>query len=255
LNKPPSTVSVIDPATGQGWKFKNRLFEFGARWLGDIDRRVARNCSAADILKWLKENYNGSLPIPTRKTVAAYVKWKRQIQRGSAGSAVMIRKETERTEADLRQMLGRLQIAEADISDRKGLLERLVRFLLVRTELIAQVQDNLMDPRFEDTITKHLSLVKTTTDTLLKLEGQMGAHEFIARRIVEKFMMELAPVIKQAAEDTYGPEKLKVFLEKVNKGYAKIDFNLIKKEAAIEAAAHGTEELLDAIQTTRAVAG
>jgi hypothetical protein len=244
---------VVDPATGQGWKFKNRLKEFGAAWLGDIDRMIARNCDAAEIRRWLMSKYNGPIPIPDVKTFRSYVKHVKTTLNSKASSAVRVRKANEKTEQELRELLGRLQIAEADISDRKGLLERMVRFLLARTEAISQYQENLMDPRFEQIITNHLGLVKTTTDTLLKLEGQIGEHEFIARRIVEKFMVEMAPVLKQAAEDTYGAEKLKVFMERVNKGYAKIDFVRIKKEAADEAAKHEILEAVNALQTPGSV--
>jgi hypothetical protein len=236
-----------------GWKFKNRLFEFGAAWLVDIDRMVARNCQAAEILRWLKDHYNGPLPIPDQKTIRTYVKWKRQTMRLTAGSAIRIRKETERTDTELREMLGRLQIADMDLSNPKAAYEKIIRFLFVRTEITAQVQDNLMDPRFEQVITGHLALAKNTLDSIQKMDGQLGTHGFIARRIVEKFISELAPIIKQAAEDTWGPDKVKAFLEKVNKGSARIDFSKIKREATIEAAAYGTEEVLDAITATRSI--
>lgn len=253
MTEKSSSVATIDAATGLGTRFQNRLFEFGATWLGDIDKKVARGDNAQAILNWLKSRYNGPLPMPTRKTVQAYVVWKKQALRVTAGAAVRMRLETERTEDELKDMLLRLQIAEADISDRKATLEKLVRFLLVRTERISQVQENLLDPRFEQSITSHLSLVKTTMDTLLKLEGQMGSHEYIARRIVEMFMADLAPVLKQSAEDTYGPDKLKAFLERVKKGYEKIDFARIKKDAAAEAAAIGTQEVIDAVTAVQPV--
>ncbi len=251
--KKPDSVATIDTATGLGRRFQNRLFEFGAAWLGDIDKKVAKGDTAQGILDWLKSKYSGPLPMPTRKTVQAYVKWRRQALRVTAGAAVRIRLETERTESELKEMLLRLQIGEMEIGDRKVVLEKMVRFLLVRTERISQVQENLLDPRFEQAITNHLGLVKTTVDTLLKMEGQIGAHEFIARRIVEMFLADMAPILKQAAEDTYGPEKLKAFLERVNKGYARIDFVRIKKDAAMEAASLGTEEVLDAVAAIRPV--
>lgn len=247
MSKPGNVVSTIDPKTGSGWKFKSRLFEFGKAWLDDIDRLIAKNDSAMTIRTFLVNKYKGPLSIPDRKTISAYIKWRKEVQRVSAGSAVRILKETERTEADLKSMMARLRIADADVSNRKDLLENIIRFLLVRTEAITQVQENLMDPRFESTITKHLGLVKDVTDTLLKMEGQTGIHDYIARRIIELFLQEMAPLIKQAAEDTYGPDQLKAFLERVGKGYKKIDFSRLRRDATTEAAAVSNDEVISAI--------
>jgi hypothetical protein len=250
LSPGEKAVAVAEQPRAQ---FRNRLQELGVGWLKDIDRKVARGDNAQTILDWLKRSYKGPVPLPDVKTVRAYIVHVRNDLNVKAGAAVRIRQQTERTEEELRALLSRLQIAEADIGDRKALLERLVRFLLVRTEVIAQVQDNLLDPRFEMVITNHLTLVKSTTDTLLKLEGQIGEHEFIARRIVERFLGDLAPVIKQVAEEMFGQDKLKAFMEKLAKGYARIDWARIKKEAAADAAAHGTQEVLDVVETIRAI--
>jgi len=135
------------------------------------------------------------------------------------------------------------------LSDRKAFMERVIRFLLVRTEEVSNIQGSLLDPRFEQNITNHLTLVEKITDKLLRLEGQIGMHEFVARRIIEKFFFELAPLLRQAAEDTYGPDRLKAFMERVAKTPAKIDMARIKQEAAAEAAAFASEEAVDAIQS------
>jgi hypothetical protein len=254
LNPPSKTVSVVNPETGMGWRFKNRLFEFGATVLGEIDVRIARKAGAAEIRKWLLDKYNGPIPIPTLKTIQAYIKWKRNVQRTTAGAAVRIRREMEKTETELREMTSLLNIAGLDISDRKGALERMAQFLLIRTDKTAIVQDSLMDPRFENNITGQIGEAHNIMQTLLKMEGSTGIQEFIARKYVEIFMTELAPIIKQAAEETYGPEKMKAFLERLNKGYAKIDFARIKKDAVAEATAHATGEIVDAIKTVRPVA-
>ena len=230
------------------------MSEFGAAILEDLERKILQNYSAPALLKWLRDHYVGSIPMPDVRTVRAYVEYKRATMNATAGSAIRLRKMTERTDEELREMLVRLNIAGTDISDKTALLERLVRFLLVRVEEASHLQANLLDPRVEQVMTNQLTLVKSTTEILLKLEGQIGEHELIARLIVEQFLSDLAPIIKRVAEETYGPDKLKLFMDKLSKEYLKIDWQRIKRDAAITATAHNTGEILDAIQATRAIA-
>ena len=166
-----------------------------------------------------------------------------------------MRMETERTEQELQAMMMRLNIAEVDVGNKKDLLERMIRFLLVRTEVVSKLQDNLMDPRYERNINDHLALVKSVVDSLAKMEGQIGEHEYIARRIVEKFLSDLAPIIKQVAEEVYGADKIRAFMEKLAKGYGRVDWNRIKKEVRAEVEANQTQGVVDVIKAVGPVSG
>lgn len=255
MNNPSGTIAVIDAATGHSFKLKNRLFEFGAIWLKNIDKKIASGHTPAAIWEWLKKEYKGSLPMPDVKTVRTYVNWRKEGMRREAKGTIRGTKEQHRTEQDLSTMSKTIGLANMDIGDRTELYERIVRYLLVRTETVANVQETMLDPRFESNITSHLALAKSTADSLLKMEGQLGIHGTIARLIIEKYMQELAPIIRQAAEDTYGTDKLRIFMERLSKNASRIDLARIKHEATAEVTATTTNEVLDAIQTIRPVAG
>jgi len=222
-------------------EFKSKLFLFPKAFLDEIDRRIHKGHKADAIRKYVAEGYKGELSIPNRKVFARYIKWRREHVMVRQDLAVKIRKELEPTEQEIRALMERLNVAGMDISDRKIVLERLVVFLMARTQMISQVQDSVMDPRFEQNIIGQVAEIHAMLQTLLKLEGQLGVHEAVARLIVEKFLFELAPIVRKAAEDTYGQAKTKEFLDRLQKAYKAIDFNRIRNEAVIEVSALGKE--------------
>lgn len=70
----------------KGPNFRNRIFEFGDTMISKINELVSAGHSAQAILNWLRDNYRGGVAMPTRKTVGAYVNWRRS-SRGQAQEA------------------------------------------------------------------------------------------------------------------------------------------------------------------------
>lgn len=216
--------------------FKNKLMQFPPHHLTEIGIIVGKNKGADEVIKYLKANYKGPIPIPNRKTVAIYVKWIKPQVKIEKDVVARLKQEVQLTESELRKFLDQLNISRLDVKNRMFVIENIASYLLNRVQTIAQLQDVIMDPRFENILTNQLAEVHSMMMTLLKYDDDIKGYEFIAKRIVEKFFEELAPAIRRAAEETWGGDKIKLFLDKVQKYNKAIDFNRIRSEAIDEAA-------------------
>lgn len=234
----------------RGWKFTNKLSKFGTEWLETIDKMIVQGASVSKIRETMLKDYRGPQKVPSYAVFASYVQWKKLSVDAPGSAAMRLQMETSKTTAELKLMADRLNFATFDIKDRKKVLENIIEFLLVRTQLISNVQYSMMDSRFEQTISNHLSLVKSTTEILLKLEGQLGMNEYVSRRILEMFMVEFAVGVRQAFEDTVGDAKTKAFIERVYKVYTKIDFERLRQDAILEANQQQTDSAVQAVVNT-----
>jgi hypothetical protein len=236
---PKEPMGPKQPAKkGDGLRpFNNRMLSFPPDILEAIDKKILNNASPQKLIDFLRDSYKGGLDIPTRQTIAVYIKWRKERLFKTVDANIRSKKELAYTEVELREMYAKLKIAETDPSDKRALLEKIMVFLLHRVEMGAQIQDNLSDPRYEQVLTNQLQLVKGVSETLLKMEGQLGANEFIARRMVERFFSELVPILQALVQKHIGQDKAKIFLDQFKKEVKTIDFQKIKHESIMEASA------------------
>jgi hypothetical protein len=220
-----------------------RMQEFPIDILVELKQLVARGVKADRIRTRLRELYKGSLTIPNVQSIKKWVQGQLAINAAENDTSIAIRREMEYTDSQLRELQGRLNIGFLDIGDRKKAMETVVNFILARVQVASQIQGNLMDPRYEAVMAKHLEVIHKYLETILKLEGQLGLHEYVARLIVEQYLTEVAPIMRKAFEDTVGQEKFKAFVAKFTAGVKTIDFERIKNESVNKAIAFEKGEI------------
>jgi hypothetical protein len=226
---------------------RDRMADFSMDVLKDIDLLISQGKNANYIRKWIFDHFKGTVHPPDVKTIRLYIKKRLPVLNKNADTSIKVRRDLEMTEKELHDLYARLQVVGQDMSNKKALLERIVNFLLYRVELMSRIQENTKSPGGEQVIVSQLSVVHTFLQTILKLEGQLGANEFIARRIVEKFLVEFAPLVKKVVDRVCGAEKTKSVLADIHKELPNIDMNRLRKEAEEEAAAIASEDLPHAI--------
>jgi hypothetical protein len=223
--------------------FRSKVHAFPPDIIDEIDKSIAKGLKGERIRAFLVRTYKGPLEIPDRKTLDLYVKNRFKTAHEKAELSVKVKRELDYTDEELREMHRRLNVAGTDVSNRKGLLDKMVTLMLTRIQLTSQLQDRLLDPRVEHNIIKMVGEVRALTVQLMELENQLGVHEAVARTILEKFLAELAPVVRKAAEDTYGSSKTKEFIERLLKSYKTIDIDRIRNEAVLEVSNMEKEQL------------
>lgn len=221
---------------------KSKINAFPPEIIRGIDEAIAKGMKADRVRAYIVRTYKGALEIPNRKTVDLYMKRRYKAAHQNADKSAELKKKLDLTEEELREMHGRLNVAGTDITNLKGILQKMVSLMLSRIQLMSQLQDNLLDPRVEHNIIKQVGEVRVLTVKLMETEVELGVHEAVARLIIDKFLFELAPVVRRAAEDTYGSSKSKEFIERLQKGYKSIDFQRIRNEAVVEVSQIGKEK-------------
>ncbi len=233
VETPAPKPSVDAPPKNAGPK----MARLGIEVLKDLDLEIAKGSGPDKLRNWMLKHYRGQEPIPGKNTLAKYIKERKEFLFKKVDAVARMKKETEYTEQQLREMLARLNMANLEIGDRKILLEKIIGFLLMRIQAFVQVQEVLMDAKYEQIMINQLTLIHTVTETLLRLEGQIGFQEFVAQRIVEKFLEEIVPACQRSVEKVFGDSKVKEFLLEFEKQQKTVNFDRLRQEATVEASA------------------
>lgn len=214
-------------------EFENKFLKFPTDNIDEVNVRINKGEKADVIRKYLVEKYKGPFKIPNRKTIIKYIKWYKSETSQKSDSRISLLKENSYTMSEIRDMMRRLNVGGMDISDHKAAIEKIAQFMMVRLQLTSQIQDRLLDAKFEQVITNQVGEIHAMLKTLLEHEDKMGIIDFIIFRMTNKFLEEFAPVVSRAYEET--PQKdLKGFLEKIQKYHKSIDLNRIRDEAIAE---------------------
>src|SRR5665213_193872 len=239
------------PAGEPAYKFRSNLMDFGPKWLADIDKLIAQGNSATDVMNWLRANYRGELGIPSLSVFRIYEKFKKTQLITTTGAAVRIRMESQKTELQLREMMGKLQISELNPDDDKVMMKSIIRFLLVRTETLSNLQDTLLDPRFEQIMGNHLTLIKDIMEDLRKIEGNLGVDAYVARRVIEMYIVAQAPIARRINDEVYtGDSRAKSFMDKFAEACASgISLMALRQEALREVEEYKRETMLGDIRS------
>lgn len=232
--------AAVDPEVieGNGMpRFNNRMFKFPNQLKG-IDILIARGDKTTKVQNYLITNSSGAIAIPNLKTIALYIKW-RLPELKKKNAAKMVLDEMVQMEnvdgAEIKAAIQRLNMSSTDVGDRKALIEKLMKCLLIRFQKLSQIQDTIMDARNEQVMTNQLQAIHRMAETLMNKEDDLAIYDWIARRIIEKFLSEIGPVLKASFEKNADPARMGAFIEDFMSGANALDTAKMKQEAVNEA--------------------
>ncbi len=227
----------VDPITESPY-FISVMKGYSPGFLSDVQLKICDRWRPEKILKWLGNSYPKSVVLPGLDVLKPWIKHVKAQIRAKKREEVSTAKEVEegqRTLIELKQMNDRMKLADADIFNRKGTLETMVQFMLVRVEGATKRQSFGLDARLEQVITNQIGEIHKMLQSLMSYETKLGLQEYAARLIVQKAFRELGPIARDAAQRVYGEDKAKDFLEEFKLGLKGVDFQRIRREAINEA--------------------
>ncbi len=232
---------------------KNRLFGFPADILAGVLETVQAGGRADKVLVYIKRAYDGPLKVPDRKSVARYIKYLFDNDLVDNGKAAKLKEGIRVTTQELIEMERRLNMSGLDPTNIKAGLQKMIQTMAIRFEFNSQLQNMMLDPRVEANMIKWMDSMRETYGKLLEIEIQVSSYEAMAALIVEKYLFEMASHARRAAEETYGSQKSKEFLERLDRYTRGIDFNRIRTEANTEVIIM-EKELASGAKKTRLIA-
>lgn len=213
---------------------QNRMFGFPADILSGVLEIVEAGGRADKVNAYMKRAYVGPLKIPEKKSIQRYIKYLFDNDLVKSGRSAKIKEGIRITTEELLEMQRRLNFSGLDPTQIKAGLQKMIQLMAIRFDFNSQLQNIMLDPRVEANMIKWMDSMRETYGKLLEIEVQVSSYEAMATLIVEKYLYEMASHARRAAEETYGSQKNKEFLERLDRYTRGIDFDRIRTEANAE---------------------
>ncbi len=208
----------------------------------EIDKSISYGCGTKQVQDLIKKMYHGPLSMPKANVLKKYIAQRRPVvARDLENRIATVQKDAEKQrEID---SLRNIDVARLDLNDKKKLLLDLARANFQRVELLKEIQTTALDPRWENAITANMAAGQKAIEAVLKLEGLLGG-ESINSAIVFSLMSILNPLVRLAAEDTWGKERLPVFAQNLEKRFGTVTMEQLKAAALSRITEQKSQEVI-----------
>lgn len=195
--------------------YKSKMLLYPKKLLFQINQMILDGKKEWAIENFLKQNYKGTLGIATPPTIGVYIDWFEAKQKISAAAGKVIEPTmtdlalVERTElVDIDKEHRAILDGGTDISNKKELLERLIKKCIQRMKHVETLQEmEGTTASLEAVVGHYLREIHGLVQTQLKLSGEL-AEESNAKmmELVNKNLYKLVQLIFTSI-NTVAPEK------------------------------------------------
>lgn len=195
--------------------FKSKIFLLPKKLQFQIQQMVIDGKKAWAIENFIRNNYKGTISTPTPPTISTWIRWFEAKQKISAAAGIVIEPTmtqlalTERTElVDIDKEHRAILDSGTDISNKKELLERLIKKCIQRMKHVETLQEmEGTTASLEAVVGHYLREIHGLVQTQLKLSGEL-AEESNAKlmEVVNQNLYRLVQVIFTSI-NTIAPEK------------------------------------------------
>lgn len=194
--------------------FRSKVLLLPKKLLVQINQMIADGRKEWSIENFIKRNYKGTLGCPTPPTIKTYLRWydaKKKFAEEAGTALVPTRTETAIVEqveiVDLQKEQTSILAADMDITNKKDLLERLIKKCITRLKRVESVQEmEGMTASLEAVVGHYIREIHNITTTQLKLSGELQeeTNAVIAKMVNEntyRLIQIMFQVIQKVAPD------------------------------------------------------
>lgn len=202
--------------------FKSKIFLLPKKLLVQIQQMADDGHKEWAIENFIKENYKGSLGVPTPPTIGTWLDWYeakkriaketgKQIEATRTEMAIVAEGEIEDISKEYKAILN----SETDITNKKDLLERLIKKCIQRMQSIETVQEmEGVTASLEAVIGHYLREIHSMVQTQLKLSGELAEESNVhIMEIVNQNMYKLVQLFFMVVTNV-APEKVEIIKQK-----------------------------------------
>lgn len=176
---------------------RNRLAQFPDEVLDVLDTYIRKGMGTVNLLKYLKLEYKGPLPIPNPSTLD---KW-RQIRKKKFQESADVILASAKAVSELPPIP---DLRSVDPDDRPKLLYSVQRVLADRIEKLREIQENVDDPRYEKMITENLVALKDTIQASVEMEDKLGSGLAMIEATLKIVLRQISGAVTRAYRDAHG---------------------------------------------------
>ncbi len=175
--------------------YKSKILLYPKKLLMEINQLAADGKKEWAIENHIKANYKGTLGVATPPTIGTYLDWLEAKKRISIATGVVI--EPTRTEIAITEKAEVMDITQAhrdilsngtDITNKKELLERLIKKCIQRMKHVESVQEmEGSTASLEAVVGHYLREIHSVIQTQLKLSGELReeGNEYVTKLLSE----------------------------------------------------------------------
>lgn len=194
--------------------YKSKVLLLPKKLLMTINQMIDDGKREWALENYIKANYKGTLGVPTPPTLGTYIDWYEAKKKISVATGVVI--EPTRTEMAITEKTEVMDIAQAhrdilnngtDITNKKELLERLIRKCIQRMKHVETIQEmEGTTASLEAVVGHYLREIHNMVQTQLKLSGELAeesnAHvtEMINAQLYKLTQLFFVVVMNEAPE-------------------------------------------------------
>lgn len=198
----------------------SKVVQYPENVLDALDDVIRRGHGSIECMKTLARLYRGDRVPPSRDTMETYVRKRReQIKEGSDRQL-----SVQRTLTEL------LDLTAVDFTDKRGALLAVKKNMAARIEKAKEIQENLLDPRFEKIIVEGLTQLRETIVEEVKLEEKAGFGQQRIQVVVSVLLKHISTAITQAYKDVNGEGSLDAFTKALEKRLDVLPIDLIEQD-------------------------
>ena len=195
--------------------FRSKVLLLPKKLLLQINQLIEDGAKEWRIENFIKRNYKGTLGCPTPPTIKTYLQWyeaKKKFAEESGTALVPTHTEVaiaEKVEiVDLQKEQQTILAADTDITNKKDLLERLIRKCITRLKRVESVQEmEGMTASLEAVVGHYIREIHNITTTQLKLSGELQEEtNAVISKMVNENTYKLIQVMFQVIQKV-APEK------------------------------------------------
>jgi len=175
--------------------FKSKVLLLPRKLLLEINQQIDQGKREWAICNYIRKNYKGTLGTPTEPTVRTYVDWyeaKKKIVGVHPSTATDLAILEKEEVIDVTKECQAILDGNTDISNKKELLEKLIKKCIQRMRNIESVQETEgVTASLEQVIGHYMKEIHNLTVTQLKLSGELQeeTNEAITKIIQENLFL------------------------------------------------------------------
>jgi len=194
-------------------KRMNPLLFYPPHVLNDINRAIDEGWKGGHVYHLLSSKWNKDIPkLPAKNTVHRYVKWYLN-QKGTDEDSVAI-KSIESASVELEKGIQKLLDPQRPISDKKEVLELLIRKCVQRIRVLEKWQRTTISPAFEGCLVRYFSEIRSLIEIIAKLNSELSGDNSVIINIIDSRIQSIIQAFYNVIKAVV-PDKIEVIRAKL----------------------------------------